>query len=204
MTGMIGRKLGMTQIFAEDGTVVPVTVIEATPGCVVQVKTTVKDGYEAVQVGFFEEKRESRMTKPALGVFKKRGLKPYRKLVELKMEGLAQGDAVTIEKFQKGDLVHVTSTSKGKGFQGVMKRHNFKGGPGGHGSMFNRAPGSIGASSYPSRVWPGQRMAGHMGDDQVTVRNLKIVDVRPEQNLILVRGAVPGGVNAIVQIRKDG
>jgi large subunit ribosomal protein L3 len=203
VTCIVGKKLGMTQIFAEDGTVVPVTVIEAQPGCVVQVKTRVKDGYEAVQIGFFEEKRESRMNKPALGTFKKRGLKPYRTLREFAMEGLSQGDSLTVERFQKGDIVAVTSTSKGKGFQGVMKRHNFKGGPGGHGSMFNRAPGSIGASSYPSRVWPGQKMAGHMGSDTVTVRNLKVVDVRPEQNLILLRGAVPGGAGAIVEIRKD-
>lgn len=204
MTGIVGKKLGMTQIFIEDGTVIPVTVIEAQPGCVIQVKTRVKDGYESVKIGFFAERLESRMTKPALGVFKKAGQKAYRKLLEFPMEGLSVGDAVTVDKFQKGDIVHVTSKSKGKGFQGVMKRHNFKGGPGGHGSMFNRAPGSIGASSYPSRVWPGQKMAGHMGTDTVTVRNMKIVEVRPDQNLILLRGAVPGGVNAIVEIRKDG
>lgn len=203
MTAIIGRKLGMTQVFREDGTVVPVTVIEAPPGCVVQVKTSERDGYEAVKVGFFEEKKAKRVTKPMKGVFEKAGQKPYRVLREFPMEGLGVGDVVTVERFQKGDTVSVSGVSKGKGFQGAMKRHNFSGGPGSHGSMFNRAVGSIGASSYPSRVWKNQRMPGHMGSERVTVRNVTIEDVRTEQNLILVKGAVPGARNSVVEVRKD-
>lgn len=202
MIGIIGKKLGMTQVYADGGKTVPVTVIEVQPGCVVQVKNMEKDGYEAVKIGFIEEKKEKRMTKPVLGVFKKAGLKPYRLLKEFKMGDLKVGDAVSVEKFAKGDVVSVSGVSKGKGFQGVMKRHNFKGGPGSHGSMFNRAPGSIGASSFPSRVWKGQKMAGHMGDERVTVKKLTVVDVRAEQNLILIRGAVPGATNSLVEIRK--
>lgn len=202
MTGMIGRKLGMTQIYNEDGTAVSVTVVEAKPGCVVQVKTRNKDGYEAVKVGFFEEEREKRHTKPMLGAFKKAGTKPYRVVREFPMEGLAVGDMVSIERFSKGDSVAVSGISKGKGFQGAMKRHNFKGGPGSHGSMFNRAVGSVGASSYPSRLWKGQRMPGHMGSARVTVRSLEVVDVRVEQNIILLKGGVPGGRNSILEIKK--
>jgi large subunit ribosomal protein L3 len=203
MTGIVGKKLGMTQIYKEDGTVVPVTVIEAQPGCVVQVKTPEKDGYEAVKVGFFEVRKEKRLNKPELGVFKKAGVKPYRVLKEFPMEGLNVGDLITVERFSKGDKVSVSGISKGKGFQGVMKRHGFKGGPGSHGSMFNRAPGSIGASSFPSRVWKNQRMPGHMGSEKVTVKNLEIVDVRVDQNLLLIKGAVPGARNSIVEIRKE-
>ncbi|MGD2080304.1 MAG: 50S ribosomal protein L3 [Nitrospirota bacterium] len=203
MTGILGRKLGMTQVFREDGTAVPVTVIEAQPGCVVQVKTRERDGYESVKVGFFEEKKEKRLTRPMKGVFEKAGQKPYRVLKEFPMEGLGVGDMVTVEKFQKGDVVRISGTSKGKGFQGAMKRHNFSGGPGSHGSMFKRAVGSIGASSYPSRVWKNQRMPGHMGSEKVTVKNAKVEDVKVEQNLILVKGAVPGARNSIVELRKE-
>lgn len=202
MTCIIGKKLGMTQIFAEDSKLIPVTVIEAGPCQVVQVKSLEKDGYEAVKVGFLRTKKEDRMPKPMLGVFKKAGTPFYSILKEFPMAGLKVGDFIKAEIFSKGDIVAVSSISKGKGFQGVMKRHRFKGGPGSHGSMFNRAPGSIGASSFPSRVWKGMRMAGHMGNERVTVRNLEIVDVRPDQNLILVKGAVPGAVNSIVEIRK--
>jgi large subunit ribosomal protein L3 len=202
MIGMLGRKLGMTQIYLADGTAVPVTVIEARPGAVVEVKTREKHGYEAVKIGFLDDPKEKHYTKPQAGVFKKVGVPLCRKVKEFPMEGLAVGAAVTVEGFAKGDLVVVSGTSKGKGFQGAMKRHNFGGGAGSHGSMFNRAVGSIGASSYPSRVFPGQRMPGHMGDARVTVKNIEVVDVRPEQNLILVRGAVPGGKNSLVEIKK--
>jgi len=143
------------------------------------------------------------MTKPVLGMFKKAGTPAFSVLKEFKMEGLAVGDKVLADRFAKGDVVRVAGISKGKGFQGVMKRHRFKGGPDSHGSMFNRAPGSIGASSFPSRVWRGQRMAGHMGQERVTLKRVTVVDVLAEQNLILVRGAVPGGKNTIVEIWKD-
>ncbi|MEW6740667.1 MAG: 50S ribosomal protein L3 [Nitrospirota bacterium] len=202
MTGILGKKLGMTQISTEDGRLVPVTVIEAGPCCVVQVKTPDKDGYEAVKIGFIEARKEKNVTKPLAGVFKKAGTPLFRILKEFHISGLQVGDMIKANSFSKGDKVTVSGISKGKGFQGVMKRHRFKGGPDSHGSMFNRAPGSIGASSFPSRVWRGQRMAGHMGSDKVTMRNLTVIDVRPEQNLILIKGAVPGATNSIVEIRK--
>ncbi|MFZ5907713.1 MAG: 50S ribosomal protein L3 [Nitrospirota bacterium] len=202
MVGILGKKLGMTQIYGEDGRAYPVTVIEAGPCCVVQVKTLEKDGYEAVKLGFIEG-REKQISKPEAGVFKKAGLRLYRILREFRTGGLAVGDFVTVERFAKGDKVDVSGVSKGKGFQGVMKRHNFSGGPGSHGSMFNRAPGSIGASSYPSRVWKNQKLPGHMGSERVTVKNIEIVDVKAEQNLLLVMGAVPGANGTIVEIKKD-
>ena len=202
MIGILGKKLGMTQIFTNDGKAYPVTVLEAGPCCVVQVKTVQNDGYEAVKVGFLEAK-EKKVNKPVLGVFKKAGMKPYRILREFPLEGLKIGDFLTVERFAKGDRVSVSGVSKGKGFQGVMKRHHFSGGPGSHGSMFNRAPGSIGASSYPSRVWKNQKMPGHMGSKMVTVKNLEIVDVRPEQNLVLILGAIPGAKGTIVEIKKE-
>ncbi len=203
MTGILGKKIGMTQIFDEKGQAIPVTVIEAGPCKVIQVKSIEKDGYESVKVGFEEVKKEKRIPKPLLGIFKKAGLPVYKRLREFSMNGLSVGDVITVEHFNIGDKVSVSSISKGKGFQGVMKRHGFKGGPDSHGSMFNRAPGSIGASSFPSRVWKGKRMAGHMGNERVTIKNLTIVDIKPEQNLILIKGAVPGAINSIVEIRKD-
>ncbi|HSW63780.1 MAG TPA: 50S ribosomal protein L3 [Dissulfurispiraceae bacterium] len=203
MTGIIGKKLGMTQVNAEGGKLVPVTVIEAGPCTVVQVKTPEKDGYAAVQVGFAEATKTKNMTKPVLGVFKKAGTASFTVLKEFKMEGFVVGEKVLADRFAKGDVVKVAGVTKGKGFQGTMKRHNFKGGPASHGGMCNRAPGSIGASSYPSRVWRGQRMAGHMGQDRVTLKSVMVVDVMPEQNIILVRGAVPGGKNTIIEIWKD-
>jgi large subunit ribosomal protein L3 len=203
MTGILGKKIGMTQVYLEDGRVIPVTVIEAGPCTVVQVKTPEKDGYEAVQVGFAEERKANRVRKPLAGLFKKAGTASFKHLKEFKIAGLKVGDTIKVDSFERGDVVHASGVSKGKGFQGVMKRHNFKGGPSGHGSMFNRAPGSIGASSYPSRVWRGMRMAGHMGSDRVTVQNLQVVEVMPEKNLLLIRGAVPGGTNAIIEIWKD-
>lgn len=202
MVGILGKKLGMTQVFTEDGRACPVTVIEAGPCCVVQVKTVDKDGYEAVKIGFLEVK-EKKLNKPESGVFKKVGVKPCRILKEFPIGGLKVGEFVTVERFSKGDKVAVASISKGKGFQGVMKRHHFSGGPGSHGSMFNRAPGSIGASSYPSRVWKNQGMPGHMGSERVTVKNIEVVDVRADQNLLLIKGAVPGATGTIVEIKKE-
>jgi len=203
MTGILGRKIGMTQVYLEDGTLVPVTVVEAGPCTVVQVKTPEKDGYEAVKIGFGEVRKVKKVTKPMAGIFKKAGTAAFRNLKEFRISGLKVGDMIKADNFSAGDMVSVTGVSKGKGFQGVMKRHNFKGGPDTHGSMFNRAPGSIGASSYPSRVWRGMRMAGQMGSERVNVQNLKVVDVMPDQNLILLKGAVPGAPNAIIEIWKD-
>lgn len=202
MTGIVGKKLGMTQIFSEDGKAIPVTVIEAEPACVVQIKTLERDGYESVKFGFFEIRKTKNVNKPMAGVFKKSGVKPYRMLREYKIGNLKAGDFVTVEMFSKGDTVKVSGVSKGKGFQGVMKRHNYKGGPASHGSMFYRAPGSIGASSFPSRVWKNTGLPGHMGSEAVTVKNLKVVDVRPQQNLLLIRGAVPGAAGSYVEVIK--
>jgi large subunit ribosomal protein L3 len=204
MTGIVGKKLGMTQIFDESGRAVPVTVIEARPGVVVEIKTNDKHGYEALKVGFFEDKKEKHYTRAELGMFRKADVEPQRLLREFSSMGdRAVGDKITLEGFAAGDTVNVIGTSKGKGFQGGMKRHNFKGGPGGHGSMFNRAVGSIGSSATPSRVFKGKKMPGHMGTDRVTVKNLKVADVRIEQNLILIEGAVPGARNSVVEIRKE-
>ena len=203
MIGILGKKLGMTQIFAEGGKMVPVTVIEAGPCCVVQVKTLEKDGYEAVKVGFNEIKKEKKVNKALSGAFKKAGVKPYRLLKEFAMGDLKVGDFVTVEKFNKGDNVSVTGVSKGKGFQGVIKRHKFAGGPASHGSTFYRAPGSIGASSYPSRVWKNQKMRGHMGSERVTAKNLTVADIKPDQNILMIRGAVPGASGSYVMIRKE-
>ncbi len=203
MTGILGKKIGMTQVFDESGRMWPVTVVEAGPCCVIQVKTLENDGYEAVKLGFFEVKKEKRVTNPMKGVFKKAGTSPYRLLREFPMGDLKVGEMLTLDKFKKGDVVAVSGISKGKGFQGVMKRHNYAGGPGSHGSMFNRAPGSIGASSYPSRVWKNKGMPGHMGSERITVKNLSVVDVKVEQNLILIHGAVPGSRGTYLEIRKE-
>ncbi len=200
--GIIGKKIGMSQLF-NGGEMIPVTVIQAGPCKVVQKKTVEKDGYEALQLAFQEEKKKERVTKPLAGHFQKANVTPHRFLREFRAAGFEQGQDVTVEIFKKGDFISVTGVTKGKGFAGVMKRHNFAGGPGSHGSMFNREPGSIGASAYPSRVWPGKKLPGHMGAATVTVKNLKVVDVRPDQNLLFVRGAVPGGDNALVLIYKD-
>lgn len=201
MMGILGRKLGMTQIFTEDGKICPVTVVEAGPCCVIQVKTLDNDGYEAAKMCFLEVE-EKKLNKPLAGMFKKAGVKPYRILREFPMSGLRVGELVTVERFVKGDRVSVTGISKGKGFQGVIKRYHYAGGPGSHGSMFNRAPGSIGASSFPSRVWKNKGLPGHMGSERVTVKNLEIVDVKTEQNLLLIRGAVPGAKGAYLEIRR--
>jgi len=203
MVGILGRKLGMTQIFMDNGEACPVTIVEAGPCCVVQVKTADSDGYEAVKVGFLEVK-EKKLRRPEAGVYKKAGVKPYKMLKEFAVGGLKVGEFITVERFVKGDRVSVSGISKGKGFQGVMKRHHFAGGPGSHGSMFNRAPGSIGASSYPSRVWKNQKLPGHMGSEKITVKNVEVVEVRAEQNLLFIRGAVPGAKGSFVEIKKEG
>ncbi len=203
MTGILGRKIGMTQIFDEDGRAIPVTVVEAGPCKVVQVKTEETDGYEAVQLGFDEIRKQKKVNKPMAGHFRKAGTSPFRLVREFRMGGLNPGDEVTVEGFRKGDRISVSGISKGKGFQGVMKRHGYGGGPGSHGSMFNRAPGSIGASAFPSRVWKNKGMPGRTGGRRVTVKNLTVVDVRAEQNLILLKGSVPGHDGAYVELRKD-
>ncbi|MCL4845574.1 MAG: 50S ribosomal protein L3 [Acidobacteria bacterium] len=205
VTGIIGRKVGMSQVFGADGVVTPVTVLEAGPCVVVQAKTAGTDGYEAVQLGLVE-KRPARVNKPTAGHYKKAGVPPTRVRREVRVaEGgdpVKAGDRVLVSLFADGDVVDVVGTSKGKGFQGVVRRHHFRGGRATHGSMFHRAPGSIGASSYPSRVVKGMRAAGHMGSDRVTVRNLRVVKVDAENHLLLVHGAVPGAAGGYVVIRK--
>jgi large subunit ribosomal protein L3 len=206
LTGIIGKKVGMTQVFGSDGVVTPATVIKAGPCVVVQAKTAQTDGYESVQVGLVEEK-PVRATKPQAGHFKKAGVPPTRVRRELTVakgaEAPKAGDQVLVNNvFNSGDRVDVIGVSRGKGFQGVMKRHNFRGGAATHGSMFHRAPGSIGASSYPSRVIKGMRAPGRMGGDRVTVRNLKIVSVDAENNLLVIRGAIPGAPGGYVVVRK--
>lgn len=204
MDGILGRKVGMTQIFVEDGTAIPVTVIKAGPCLVVMRKTAKSDGYEAVQIGLVEE-RPAKVSKPKAGHFKKAGVAPLRRVEEFDVtpgEEMNAGDEVKVSIFQEKEWVDIVGTSKGKGFQGVMKRHNFAGGQGGHGSMFHRAPGSIGSSAYPSRVLKGMRMAGRMGGERVTTKNLLIVKVDVEQNLIYVRGAVPGPKTGYLAIRR--
>lgn len=205
MKGIFGKKIGMTQVFLQNGYLIPVTVIEVGPCKVVQLKTAEKDGYTAVQIGFDEIKKEKNVSKGRLGHFKKVSLPPYRFLKEVKLDGLdvAVGNDITVDIFNKGDKVSVTGISKGKGFQGVMKRHNYSGGPGSHGSMFNRAPGSIGSSSYPSRVWKNKGLPGHMGSEKTTTKNIEVVDIKKEQNLLLVKGAVPGANGGYLIIRKD-
>ena len=204
--GIIGKKLGMTQIFNEKGQIVPVTVIQAGPCVVVQRKTAAKEGYDAVQIGFVDPQGGKRASKPERGHCEKHGVAPVRVLRELRVEAsdpLKEGDSVLASQFDEKTKVHVTGISKGKGFAGVMKRHHFKGGRASHGSMFHRAPGSIGGSSYPSRVWPGMRMGGHMGSEQVTVRNLEIAKVDAENNLLLIKGAVPGPKGGYVVIKQE-
>jgi large subunit ribosomal protein L3 len=204
MEGILGRKVGMTQIYVEDGTAIPVTVIKAGPCLVVQVKTAESDGYEAVQIGLVEDK-PAKPNQPMGGHFKKAGVAPVRRVEEFRLdsgEEVKAGDEVKASMFAEKDYVDVVGTSKGKGYQGVMKRHNFRGGRGSHGSMFHRAPGSIGSSAYPSRVFKGMRMAGRMGGDRVTTKNLQIVKVDADLNLIYVRGSVPGPISGYVAIRR--
>lgn len=203
---ILGKKLGMTQIFAENGDAVPVTVLKAGPCVVIQRKTAGKDGYEAVQLGLVEPPGPKHLTKALEGHFKKGGANPVRFLREVRLKSgsgeVKVGDKVLVDSFAVNELVDVIGVSKGRGFAGVQKRHHFGGGGGSHGSMFHRAPGSIGASAYPSRVLKGLRAAGHMGVDRVTVRNLRVVQVLLEDNTLLVKGAVPGPDGGYVIVRK--
>ncbi len=205
VTGLLGKKVGMTQLFQPDGRVQPATVLKAGPCVVAQVKTVETDGYAAAQIGFVDGK-PTKEDKPTQGHFKKAGVPPTRVRREVALaagtEAPKPGDQINVSIFADGERVDVIGTSRGKGFQGVVRRHHFKGGRASHGSMFHRAPGSIGASSFPSRVVKGMRMGGHMGSDRVTVRNLKVLKVDAENNLLLVEGAVPGGPNSYVTIRK--
>jgi len=210
ISGIIGRKVGMTQIFAEDGTVTPVTVIKAGPCVVVQTKTAAgKDGYNAVQLGFVEDKpiKLKNVSKPMRGHFEKTGggLPPTRILKEIRLTDMPDaniGDQVKADVFADGDMIEVVGTSKGKGFAGTIKRHNFSRGPESHGSMSVRAPGSIGQSAYPSRVIKGTRSSGHMGDARVTIKGLRVAKVDVENNLLMVKGAVPGATGSLVVVRK--
>ena len=205
MQGILGKKVGMTQVFGDKGQMLPVTVLEVGPCLVVQRKTTETDGYEAVQIGLVEKRAPRNVTKPQQGHFKKAGVAPTRRLQEFAIdegEEWKAGDEVKASIFEAGEYVDVVGTSKGKGFQGVVKRHGFRGGRATHGSMFHRAPGSIGASSFPSRVYPGMRAAGRMGGKRNTAKNLRVVQVDAERNVILVSGAVPGATGSYVSIRR--
>ena len=204
--GIIGKKVGMTQVFQEDGRALPVTVIQAGPCVVVQRKSVQKDGYSAVQLGLVESRKVKSVTKPMRGHFAKASLPPCKVVREVRVEDGDEakvGDKVSVALFAPGDTIAVVGISKGKGFQGVVKRHHFRGGDATHGSMFHRAPGGIGASAYPSRVLKGMRAAGHMGSDRVTVKNLTVVRVDEENNLLVVKGAVPGAGGSYIVIRKN-
>ncbi len=203
VTTILGRKLGMTQVWSDDDKLLPVTVIQAGPCVVTQVKTEKRDGYRAAQIGFGEITAK-KLNKPMAGHFAKGNVEPQRHLIEVRLDDKDQvklGQVFTVEAFADCKRVSVSGTSKGKGFAGVMKRHNFKGGPGGHGSHFHRAPGSIGQCATPSRVFKGMKLPGHMGSETVTVRNLELVKIDLEQNLLIVKGAVPGGKNGLLTIR---
>jgi large subunit ribosomal protein L3 len=206
VNGIIGKKLGMTQLFDQDGTVIPVTVVKAGPCIVVQKKTVNTDGYDAVQLGLVEERPPRRVNKPTEGHFKRAGVPPTRILREVRIDpsedGTNVGDKVLVDIFNENELIEVVGRSKGRGFAGFVKRHGFAGGRATHGSMFHRAPGGIGASAYPSRVIKGTRMAGHMGNAQNTVKNLRVAAVDAENNLLMIRGALPGPNGAYVLIRK--
>lgn len=204
--GILGKKIGMTQVFRPDGQVIPVTLLKAGPCVVVQRKIPAKDGYDAVQLGLLEFVKPRRINKPLGGHLKKAGVEGVRFLRELRLRpgdaDLKAGDRVLVDQFKPSDKVDVIGVSKGRGFAGLVKRHHFRGGDATHGSMFHRAPGSIGASSFPSRVFPGLRMAGHMGAERVTVRNLEVVDVDIEENVLVVKGAVPGPNGGYVVVRR--
>jgi len=201
--GIIGKKLGMTQVFAEDGAAIGVTAIEVEPSIVVQVKTKEKDGYDAIQIGYGRVKQKN-VTKPLQGHFNKANKGFFRIVKEFPAEAgkYGIGQEIASDIFQGGDYVDVVGTSKGKGFQGVMKRHGFHGGRATHGSMFHRAPGSIGASADPARVFKGTKLPGHMGDVRKTVQNLQIWQVRPDRNLLLLKGSIPGSKNGYVIIKQ--
>ncbi len=205
--GILGKKIGMTQVFRADGQVVPVTLLKAGPCMVVQRKTPTTDGYDAVQLGLLEFIKPARINKPMTGHLKKAGVEGAKFVREFRLRpgdnDFKPGDKVLVDEFKPNEKVDVIGVSKGRGFAGVVRRHHFGGGDGTHGGMHHRAPGSIGASSYPSRVMPGMRMGGHMGDEQVTVRNLEIVDVDLEDNVLVVKGAVPGPNGAYVLVRRS-
>jgi large subunit ribosomal protein L3 len=204
--GILGKKIGMTQLFDDDGTVIPATVIKAGPCVVIQKKTAMTDGYNAVQLGLVEFVPAGRVNKAMAGHFNKANVAPVKFLREFRIGESAQdtqvGAKVLVDQFTTNDQVDVTGISKGKGFAGFVKRHKFRGGAATHGSMFHRAPGSIGASAFPSRVFKGMRAAGHMGQDRVTTKNLQVIKVDPENNLLVVKGAVPGANGGYLIIKK--
>ena len=206
--GILGRKIGMSQVFRPDGQVVPVTLLKAGPCMVIQRKTPATDGYDAVQLGLLEFVKAKRINRPRTGHLKKSGAEGTKFLREFRLENVGAGtdykpgDQILVSDFKPNERVDVIGVSKGRGFAGVVKRHGFRGGEGSHGSMFHRAPGSIGASSFPSRVVPGMRMGGHMGDARVTVRNLEIIEVDTEDNVLIVKGAVPGPNGSYVMVRR--
>jgi large subunit ribosomal protein L3 len=207
INGLLGKKVGMTQLLEDDGSIVPVTVIQAGPCVVVQKKTKQKDGYDAVQLGFVEFVKPKRVNKAMTGHFKKNNAAPVRFVREVGLQGedaSNPGDKVMVDIFNANELVHVIGTSKGRGFAGFVKRHHFRGGRATHGSMFHRAPGSIGSSAYPSRVLKGMRMAGHLGNQRVTVQNLLVARVDQENNLLFLRGAVPGPAGGYLVVEKSG
>ncbi|MGE5236373.1 MAG: 50S ribosomal protein L3 [Acidobacteriota bacterium] len=203
--GILARKIGMTQVFDAKGELVPVTVVQAGPCVVVQRRTSDRDGYDAAQIGLVEGKPPRHVAKPRVGHFAKAGVPPTRLLAEVPLAEKSEakpGDTVLCDIFAADEVIRVIGTSKGKGFQGAMKRHHFRGGGAAHGSMFHRAPGSIGPSAYPSRVFPGTRMAGRMGCDRVTLKHVTVIRVDVERNLVFLRGAVPGGRNGVVRLLK--
>jgi large subunit ribosomal protein L3 len=204
--GILGKKIGMTQVYRPDGQAVPVTLVKAGPCVVIQRKTPTTDGYDAVQLGLMEYVKPARINKPATVHLKKAGVEGVRFLREFRLgpgEGdLKMGDRVLVGEFKPADKVDVIGVSKGRGFAGFVKRHHFRGGDATHGSMFHRAPGSIGGSSYPSRVFPGMKAAGHMGTQRVTVRNLEVIDVDAEDNVLMVKGAIPGPNGGYVIVRR--
>lgn len=205
VNGLIGKKIGMTQVFLEDGRAVPVTVLQAGPCVVVQRKTAERDGYEAVQLALVEKRPLRKANKAQQGHFAKADVAPARLLREFTIaegEDPAPGQGVDCGMFEVGQKVNITGANKGRGFQGVIKRHNFGGGRASHGSMFHRAPGSIGQSAYPSRVFPGMRFPGHMGDRRITTKGLEVIQVDAEKNLLLVKGSVPGARGSVVMINK--
>ncbi len=200
--GILGKKLGMTEFFLENGTAVIATVIEAGPCFVVQKKTKEKDGYEAVQIGF-QEAKPQRVTKPMLGHFKKAGVSPLKHVVEFSAAGdYKPGDEIRADIFKEGETVDVIGTSKGKGFAGVMKRHNFRGQPASHGGMAHRRPGGIGSNSYPARVWKGLKMPGHMGNERVTMQGVQVFRVDTDKNIIIIKGSVPGPRGGLVIVKR--
>ena len=212
-SALIGKKIGMTQRFAEDGSVIPLTVIQAGPCVVVQRKTRDRDGYDAIQLGLVEPGSKVRANKPMEGHFKKAETAPVKVLLEFRLdsgtlakesgEDIKVGESIKVSVFSPADKVNIRGISKGKGFAGVIKRHGFSGGRATHGSMFHRAPGSIGMAAYPARVLPGMKMPGHMGSEQVTVKNLQVVEINEEENLLLIRGAVPGSKGTYLEIVKS-